>query len=49
MANYVSEGGKSLEGIGVVPDVEIRLTRDALLAGRDPVLEAAIEWIHAQK
>src|SRR5438105_3856368 len=30
MANYVSEGGKSLEGIGVVPDVEIRLTRDAL-------------------
>ena len=49
MANYVSEGGKSLEGIGVLPDVEIKLTREALLAGRDPVLEAAIEWIHAQK
>jgi carboxyl-terminal processing protease len=49
LADYISEGGKSLEGAGVIPDVEVRLTREELLAGRDPVLDAAIEWIHAQK
>jgi carboxyl-terminal processing protease len=49
LADYVSEGGQSLEGVGVMPDVEVKLTREALLAGRDPVLEAAIEWVHARK
>ena len=49
IADYVSEGGRPLEGIGVIPDVEVKLTREALLAGRDPVLEAAIEWIHARR
>ncbi|MFB3828376.1 MAG: S41 family peptidase [Bryobacteraceae bacterium] len=48
VANYVSQSGKELEGAGVEPDVEIVPTREALLAGRDPVLEAALEWIHAQ-
>jgi hypothetical protein len=32
----------------VIPDEEVRLTRSALLAGRDPVIEAAVEWIGAQ-
>jgi carboxyl-terminal processing protease len=45
IANYISEGGQSLEGSGVSPDVEVKLTRRALLAGRDPVLEAALDWI----
>jgi carboxyl-terminal processing protease len=49
LADYVSEGGRTLEGEGVIPDVEVKLTREALLAGRDPVKEAAIEWIHARK
>ncbi len=49
LADYVSEGGRTLEGAGVVPDVEVKLTREALLAGRDPVLDDAIEWIHARK
>ena len=47
-ADYVSAGGEHLEGVGVIPDVEVLLTREALLAGRDPVLEAAAEWIRAQ-
>jgi carboxyl-terminal processing protease len=47
-ANYISEGGKPLEGIGVTPDVEVKLSRQALLAGRDPVVDAAIEWIQKQ-
>lgn len=45
VANYISEGGKPLEGLGVKPDVEVKLTRAALLAGHDPVIDAAIEWI----
>jgi carboxyl-terminal processing protease len=45
VANYVSAAGKPLEGIGVKPDVEVRLTREALLAGRDPVIDAALQWI----
>jgi carboxyl-terminal processing protease len=49
LADYISEGGQPLEGAGVMPDVEVKLTRGALLAGRDPVLEAAIEWINTRK
>ena len=48
MANYISEGGKPLEGVGVTPDVEVKLTRTALLAGHDSVLDAALAWIHKQ-
>ncbi|HUB82680.1 MAG TPA: S41 family peptidase [Bryobacteraceae bacterium] len=48
IANYISEGGKPLEGIGVTPDQEVKLTRHQLLEGQDPVLEAAVSWIHGQ-
>lgn len=49
LADYISEGGRPLEGAGVIPDVEVKLTRDPLLTGHDPVLEAAIEWIRTRK
>lgn len=49
IANYISEGGKPLEANGVSPDMEVRLTREALLAGRDAVLDAALEWIHTKR
>jgi carboxyl-terminal processing protease len=48
IANYISEGGKPLEGIGVQPDEEVKLSREALLAGHDSVLDAALEWIKKQ-
>ena len=48
-ASYTSESGKVLEGEGVTPDVIVRQTREALLAGRDLVVEAADEWIHSAK
>jgi carboxyl-terminal processing protease len=48
-ASYTSESGKVLEGEGVAPDVEVRQTREALLAGRDLVVEAADEWIRSTK
>jgi C-terminal processing protease CtpA/Prc len=45
VANYESQGGQQLEGHGVVPDVEVPLSRESLLAEGDPVLKAAIAWI----
>jgi carboxyl-terminal processing protease len=47
IANYVSKGGDTLEGGGVVPDVVIPHSRASLLKG-DAVLAAAIEWIKTQ-
>jgi carboxyl-terminal processing protease len=49
VANYISAGGKALEGNGVVPDEEVKLTRQALLAGHDAVVDAALDWIRKQK
>jgi carboxyl-terminal processing protease len=49
IANYISQGGKPLEGFGVTPDVEVRPTRDGLLSGRDEILDAAAAWIQKQK
>jgi len=49
MANYISQGGKALEGNGVIPDVEIPITREALLAGEDPAFDAAVRWIEGQR
>src|ERR1700688_1683989 len=48
VANYISEGGKALAGAGVTHDVEVKLTRQAPLAGHDPVVDAALEWIGRQ-
>jgi len=48
VANYISEGGKPLEGAGVQPDVEVKLTRQALLSGRDPVIDSALQWIKSE-
>ncbi len=48
IANYVSEGGRELEGDGVTPDVEVALTRETLLDGHDIVIDAAVAWIRAE-
>jgi carboxyl-terminal processing protease len=45
IADYRTPGGTLIEGLGVVPDVEVKLTRRQLLEGRDAQLEAAIEQI----
>jgi carboxyl-terminal processing protease len=49
VANYVSAGGQVLEGHGVVPDEQVGLTRESLLAGEDPPLDAAVRWIKEQQ
>jgi carboxyl-terminal processing protease len=48
IANYVSEGGRVLEGNGVTPDVVVKLERKDLLQGVDDVLEAALTWMDTQ-
>lgn len=47
-ANYMSASGRELEKNGVEPDETVALTREALTAGTDPALAAAIAWIQAQ-
>jgi carboxyl-terminal processing protease len=49
IANYISEGGQPIEGIGVAADEEIQTTRQQLLDGKDPVVAAAVSWIRQQK
>jgi carboxyl-terminal processing protease len=49
VGNYISVGGKPLEGNGVMPDDVVTLSRTALLAGHDLVLDAAVNWIDKQK
>lgn len=47
-ADYVTTSGARLEGVGVQPDEVIVPDRASLLAGRDPVLDAAVRWIRGQ-
>lgn len=47
-ADYVNSEGERLEGRGVTPDFQVIPARSQLLEGRDPVLEASIEWIRAR-
>ncbi|HEX8090456.1 MAG TPA: S41 family peptidase, partial [Blastocatellia bacterium] len=49
IADFKTPKGVLVEGRGVRPDVEVSLTRRALLEGRDSQLEAAIEQIKKVK
>lgn len=43
-ADFWVASGRRLEGVGVEPDEAVTLRRADLLAGRDPVLDAALRW-----
>lgn len=45
VADFHLRDGRRLEGVGLEPDETIRFTRSHLSRGRDPALEAAIDWI----
>jgi len=49
VADYVSVTGRRLEGYGVIPDAPVELTRGDLVNGRDPVIDAAVEWIRQRR
>jgi len=41
--------GSETQRVGIIPDVEERPTIEGLQAGRDEVLEAALEWLHSSE
>jgi carboxyl-terminal processing protease len=45
VGDFVTSTGRSVEGDGVLPDEPITVSREALAAGRDPALDAALAWI----
>lgn len=45
IADHEDANGRRVEGVGVQPDVVTPLTRRALRDGRDPALEAAVDWL----
>jgi carboxyl-terminal processing protease len=47
-ADFVGGDGRHIEGVGVEPNLPVRLTRRQLLAGRDPQLEAALKAIETK-
>jgi carboxyl-terminal processing protease len=47
IASYRSAEGDALEGRGVTPDEVVVPTRDGLLEGRDPALDAAVDWLRS--
>ena len=48
-AQPIMPDGKVIEGNGVLPDIEVRLNREALLEGKDSQLEAAVNYIKMKK
>ena len=49
IADFSGPSGQRFEGLGVTPDQLAPPTPEALLAGRDPAMEAALAWIRAQR
>ncbi len=45
IGDFVTATGQRIEGRGVIPDQAVESSRSDLLAGRDPVLDAALDWI----
>jgi len=45
VGDFVTPGGRHVEGAGVVPDELVPLSIAALASGRDAMLEAALAWI----
>lgn len=45
IADFKTPKGRAIERVGVNPDINVELTREALLKGQDPQLIAAIEYI----
>ena len=49
IADFIDPDGRRIEGVGVVPDQSASPTVEALRAGRDPAMDAALAWIETSK
>lgn len=45
VAKWLTPNGRTIDNIGISPDVAVDLTVDDYLAGRDPQLDAAIDYL----
>jgi len=45
LAIWTPEGGYIVENVGVPPDIAVEQTPKDVIAGHDPQLERAIEWV----
>jgi carboxyl-terminal processing protease len=48
IGDFTTVTGQRIEGRGVIPDTIVMPTRAELVAGHDPVLDAALDWIAGQ-
>ena len=49
IANWVLPSGTVIEGNGIAPDVEVKITAEQIEAEKDPQLEKAIELVSEMK
>lgn len=45
--SWITAGGRPVQGLGVAPTIEVKMTLDDERNKRDPVLERALEWFRA--
>jgi carboxyl-terminal processing protease len=47
-ARWLTPDHHMIEGAGLTPDIEVKITADDIASGRDPQLESAIQYLGAQ-
>lgn len=47
-ARWLTPDRHLIEGVGLIPDIEVEITEEDIASGRDPQLERAIEYLQAQ-
>ncbi len=45
IARWFTPKGREIQGVGIIPDIEVEMTQEDLEAGRDPQLERAVEYL----
>jgi carboxyl-terminal processing protease len=45
IARWLTPNGRQINGVGLTPDIEIKLTEDDFKNKKDPQLDRAIEYI----
>lgn len=48
VAKWLTPGGREIEGFGLKPNIEVKMTEEDINAGRDPQLERAIQELKAR-
>jgi carboxyl-terminal processing protease len=49
IARWFTPKGREIQGIGILPDIEVEMTPEDLEAGHDPQLERAVEYLLTEK